>query len=284
MMPAARSNDALDNLRSLIPQSWRARLLSVARLLRLVPDPRSYSEFRRLERITDASHCREPAASLRIRALRGRKVTVRPGTTDLTTLMDTFGWAYHLPPPNLDRRRFTSIWDLGSNVGFTIAHLAQICPRARIVGVELDRGNAAVARRNIAPWSDRCELIEAAVWVEDGTLGYRRDDGQEWGFRVAPLIDGGTAANAVAAAISLNTLVKRAPARIDYVKMDIEGAESQVLRRNTEWAARVDSIKVEVHEPYSVADCIADLRELGFEASEDGKHHACVIGTRQSAA
>jgi hypothetical protein len=58
---------------------------------------------------------------------------------------------------------------------------------------------------------------------------------------------------------------------VDFVKMDIEGAEAQVLRRATEWAERVRSIKVEVHRTYSVSDGANDLRALGFETRIDDR-------------
>jgi hypothetical protein len=67
---------------------------------------------------------------------------------------------------------------------------------------------------------------------------------------------------------------------IDYVKMDIEGAEREVLRSNTEWAERVRCIKVEVHHGYSKDDCIADLQRLGFQAYPDATHFICVVGIR----
>ncbi len=281
MVRSLGSMDALGPVRRLIPWAVRERLLSATRLLRLVPDWHSYREFHRLEKITPGQGEGQPLASLRVRALAGRSVAVRPETTDLTTLVDTFGWAYHLPPAELDRRDLHIIWDLGSNVGYTVAHLAHLFPAARIVGVELDADNAAVARRNIAPWSERCDFIHAAVWTEDGTLGYRRVAGQEYGLRVAPLMDPISEPNATAPAISLNTLLSREPSRqIDYVKMDIEGAESRVLRENTEWAASVRAIKVEIHPPYSMSDCSTDLQELGFQTIADTKHHACVIGLR----
>ena len=284
MILSARSKDALRPARALIPEGIRKRLLSVTRLGRLVPDRRSYREFRRLEKVTIREGESQPLASLRIRALAGRSVAVRPGTTDLTALVDTFGWAYHLPPTQLDRRTLKTVWDLGANVGYTVAHLAHLCPAAHIVGVELDGGNAAIARLNIAPWADRCELIQGAVWTEDGTLGYRRDLGHEYGFRVTPLADDAPEPNATASALSLNTLLLRGPARqIDYVKMDIEGAESRVLRENTEWAMSVRAIKVELHPPYSVGECLADLDKLGFEATADTRHDACVIGSRRPA-
>ena len=197
------------------PRTLRERLLSVALLVRVVPDWRSYRRFRHLQKITasECEHQHRALVSVRVRALAGRSMALRPGTTDPTTLIDTFGWAYHLPPAELDTRAFKSIWDLGSNVGYTVAHLAQLCPDAHIVGVELDADNADVARRNVAPWSDRCELIQAAVWTEDGTLGYRREPGHEYGFRVAPLTADASEANASAPAISLNTLLQQGPRR-----------------------------------------------------------------------
>ena len=85
-------------------------------------------------------------------------------------------------------------------------------------------------------------------------------------------------------ALSLNSLLAEEGRdfRVDYMKMDIEGAESEVLRQHTEWADRVDSIKVDVHPPYSVEDCLRDLRALGFEARPDRQHWACVEGVRQA--
>jgi hypothetical protein len=42
----------------------------------------------------------------------------------------------------------------------------------------------------------------------------------------------------------------------------------------------VRAIKVEVHEPYTVEACIAQLRQLGFSARADDGHPACAVGIR----
>jgi hypothetical protein len=78
----------------------------------------------------------------------------------------------------------------------------------------------------------------------------------------------------VAPAISLNTMLARFGGPVDYVKMDIEGSEREVLRTNTEWAAAVRSLKVEVHEPYTVGNCVRDLEALGFRAWLDPAHRS----------
>ena len=131
------------------------------------------------------------------------------------------------------------ILDLGANIGMTMAHLAVLYPSARIVGVELDAENAALCRENLRPWADRCTIVEAAAWTADGAVRYERRRGYEQGFHVTS-----ESGNATAPAISLNTLLARHGwDQVDFVKMDIEGAEQQVLRRATQWAERVRSIK-----------------------------------------
>jgi FkbM family methyltransferase len=260
----------------------RMRVARLGRLLRVVQLRRSLRGLRQLRRAGRSRHVPDAPVALRVKALEGRRLWVRPRTTDLTTLIETFDGAYHLPPRGSDLRGARTIWDLGSNAGFTIAHFAHLCPSARIVGVELDSGNAAMARANIQAWADRCAVIQAGVWVHDGTLQYHRQPGSEYAFRVSQSGDADAGrANASARALSLNTLLAGAPSgSVDYVKMDIEGAERQVLRENTEWAATVKAITVEIHEPYSIPECIADLRALGFKTSIDSRHRACVIGAR----
>ena len=85
----------------------------------------------------------------------------------------------------------------------------------------------------------------------------------------------------VVPALSLNSLLAREGGErrwVDYVKVDVEGAEAHLLRENTGWADRVGALKVEVHDPYTVDECLADVRSLGFAASRDTRHPACVVG------
>jgi FkbM family methyltransferase len=202
-------------------------------------------------------------------------------------LPDTFLPAEHLPPRELEPTSVRTIWDLGANVGASMAHLAVLHPQARVLGVELDEQNAALCRRNIAPWSDRCELIVGAVWTADGEVPYRRDGLDALSFRVEEGAASG--ADGTVPAYSLDTLLARqGGGTVDFVKMDVEGAEQAILREHTGWAEHVRAIKVEVHEPYTVEACVADLERLGFRAWPETAHRGTtgkppVIGVRAAA-
>jgi FkbM family methyltransferase len=217
-----------------------------------------------------------PPVDVPIPPLAGHPVRLRPARSDVRVLDDTIWGRYHLPPP--EHGAPSVIVDLGANIGLTMVHFAFLFPDARIVGVELDGENAMLARRNVAPWSDRCTVVEAAIWSSDGELTYGRES-DDWGYRV-----GGADENerTPVKAVALDTLLDSvAPNQtVDYLKVDIEGAERELFKGGGTWTERVRLLKVETHEPYSVDECIDDLSRLGFSAFADGGHWAAVVARR----
>ncbi|CAN7280140.1 FkbM family methyltransferase [Phyllobacterium sp. LjRoot231] len=215
--------------------------------------------------------------SFYLRSLGRQPIWVRPGTSDLVVLYETFGAAYDMPPKVLSPENTTRIWDLGANIGLTVARYAVAFPRARISAVELDAANADLARRNVIAFASRCEVITGAVWVEDGAIQYVLVEGMEHGAHVTGDPVGSQTRSAPA--WSLDTLLKD-DERVDFIKMDIEGAEALVLKQNTEWAGKVGCLKVECHSPYTVAQAAADLEALGYDVERDSKHWASVLALK----
>jgi FkbM family methyltransferase len=239
---------------------------------RVTSDGRSLRTFVRLARGTSSGDS-PSAAALRLRPLGGHEVVVRPGTSDLGTVWGTFARRYHLPPAELGTPR--TIWDLGANIGLTMAHFACLFPLARVLGVELDANNVALARQNLAPWADRCEVIHGAVWRTDGEVYYGGWPAATSDYQVT-----GAAEGVPVRAVSLATLMRERGGPVDYLKIDVEGAECDLLRDGTGWASEVRCLKVELHGDYSTGRCEADLRRLGFTTRPDPHHWACVVGLR----
>ncbi|MGI8597514.1 MAG: FkbM family methyltransferase [Thermoleophilaceae bacterium] len=267
-----------------VPEPLKERMRLAAAYVRLTSDRESLRRFAAMRRAAPAD---DPAAvepvAVRARALGGREVLVRPGTSDADTLWDALVRRYHLPPPEAvsggGAAGPASVLDLGANIGLTVAHLSTLFPHAWVVGVELDAANAALARRNVAPWSARCSVLEGAVWPEGGELEYHGWSANTSSFRVTDDEDS-TAVVRHARAVSLSSLVEEAGA-VDYVKMDIEGAEARVLTERIGWARAVRTIKVEVHPPYTVDGCARDLEALGFATRRDRRHSWAVVGVRR---
>ena len=263
------------------PSLVKRALVRPFALLRLTSDWRSYREFMRMREAGAHTGEGESEVELHIGRLAGRPVVIREGTADVDTLWDVFIHRYHLPPAFVMRRGVHQIWDLGANVGLTMADMAVEFPDAKtIVGIELDADNAALARRNVEPWDDRAQVVHAAAWPDDGQTWYHRWPGGTSGYHVHPPTPGEEPQGPVVPTLSLNTVIAQTGGPVSYVKMDVEGAERELLARNTEWAAQVSCIKVEVHGDYTVDDCVADLRRLGFAARRDRRHKAAVLGVR----
>jgi FkbM family methyltransferase len=265
-----------DAVRRVAPKSlWRlaARLLAVWRWADVV----RLRDVRLVRRLQEARHQvqhREQPYAVYVRPLR-KRVLLREGTSDAQVLAETFIGLYHLPPPEVPEPR--TILDLGSNIGLTVAHYAVLFPRARILGIELDPESADLARRNVADWSDRCEVITGAAWVRDEEVQFERILGEEFGSHVRERSDKSISVPGY----GLTGLVERLGGEVDFLKMDIEGGEDEVLVHNTGWAEAVRSIKIEVHHgPTALEECRRHLVDLGFDVRSDERHWAGLVAVR----
>jgi FkbM family methyltransferase len=201
----------------------------------------------------------------------------RPRTSDAHSLFVTMHDRFHLPPIPL--RKDCVILDLGANAGYTAAHLACLYPQARIIGMEMDETNAQLARVNVAAFQPQCHIIHAAAWTGDGWITYGGQ--REEAYKICEIQESPPSHVRRAPARGINSILEEFDLdRIDYVKMDIEGAESAVLTYATEWLDRVLSLKVEIHPPASIEQIIGALARKGFAAWRDDRHPACVAASR----
>jgi FkbM family methyltransferase len=248
------------------------RVHNLARLSRAAAGPRGLAGVGRVLLADRAPGLRrDEIVAVPMRGLGGRPLMVRPRTSDLYNA----AWYYlddlHLPPPGIRDEPLERICELGSNIGAALTALALNYPRARLVGAEPDAGNAAVARRNVARFGDRCEIVEAGIWDRDSELVVERSSEHgEHGFTVRERDASDPADTPSISALSIDHLLAQhmPEAQVDYMHVSIEGAEPRVLAAGGDWPARTRSMTIELH-PYAgfaAEDCIPALRRLGFEA------------------
>jgi FkbM family methyltransferase len=229
------------------------------------------------------------AVALNVSGLDGRPLLVRPRSSDIDVVWDTFVADVNLPPEELRDEPLRHIVELGTNIGAGLSRLAVMYPQATLLGVEPDPENVALARRNLAGFGDRCEIVESAIWDSDAQLVVERGR-REWALVVRPREPGDPADWPDIPARSVGSVLAGfAPGEdIDYLLVDIEGSELRVLEgTDTAWAQRVRSIRVECETEYhgDPDRCARALSALGFQVRvEPLAWGAFVFGVRPPAA
>ena len=256
------------------------RLRRLARYLRLMSRLcRPGRDLAAIWRLRPGGGFRGPVV-LHPRALGGAPVAVRAGTTDRRTFFTTFARRFH-HPPEAAPARIAGVLDLGANVGYTAADLAARFPSASIVAVEMDAANFAQACRNTLAFRERVRCVRAAVWIDDAGVSYRRGALQD---AFAVCVDDGACDGPVATAPSMTPgrLLDLLPSgRADFVKVDVEGAEAQLLRPgHAGWLARVESLTVELHPPAVPADVQRWLQDAGFTVRRSATHPRALAAWR----
>lgn len=199
--------------------------------------------------------CRDATLTVRLPGL-PHDLTIRPTKPDVLVLWQTFGLRQCAVPLS---RAPSLILDAGANIGCTAVFLANTYPGARIVAVEPDAGNAALARKNCATYP-QVELVEGAVWPRPMMLEIENPGGESWAFRMRekPRDAGGGGMKG----LTIDELTGGAP--IDLLKVDIEGGEEQLFTQETGWLSRVGAMLIELHGANCTRAVETAAREAGF--------------------
>jgi len=211
-----------------------------------------------------------------MKALGGRPLAVRPGTSDIYNA----AWYYldeiYLPAPELRDRELARICELGSNMGAALCALAVRYPQAQLLGAEPDPSTAALAARNVAQFDDRCEVVQTGIWDANVALVFEPSARYgSHGLAVRPREAGDDESLTGIQAVTVDALLREhmPKGQIDYMHVSIEGSERQVLAAGGEWVKRVGCLRVELQPQvdYGAEECIAQLEALGYRAFTDAE-------------
>jgi FkbM family methyltransferase len=152
------------------------------------------------------------------------------------------------------------IIDGGANIGLSVIYFKRRYPGARITAFEADPHVAGVLGKNLAAHGlTDVDIRAEALWSSDTELAFLSDGAD--GGRVVPSNKGEIRIPAVALSSFLDEPV-------DFLKLDIEGAECEVLQSCRGRLGNVEKAFVEYHsragEPQQLPDLLALLRDEGF--------------------
>ena len=159
------------------------------------------------------------------------------------------------------------ILDCGSHIGISILYFKRMYPRARIIAFEPDKDNFVILQKNIAVNGlVDITVINAALAAQQGmTTFYREIDGLSPDTRGNSIIKAWGDRGGNETTVSTVCLSSYVGSRVDYLKLDIEGAECQVLEEAQSKLKYVKELYVEFHgtdfNPENNLDSIISILE-----------------------
>lgn len=166
----------------------------------------------------------------------------------------------------LSDMQIATILDLGANIGLASAWFLSNFPEASVLAVEAAADNVATCRENLAPYGSRARVVHGAAWSSRASLTlHRKVCAADNTVKEARA---GDATEMKVQGWDLLSLIEMSGfPQVDLLKIDIEGAESEVFRADvSKWLGRVRNLCIELHGETS--------REVFFRAlgAYDYKH------------
>ncbi len=133
------------------------------------------------------------------------------------------------------------IYDCGANIGMSCLYFKKLYPRAKIKAFEADPKIAKILEKNLKRNNvlDGIKVINNAVWVDDNGIEFS-SDGADGGS----IYRNGTKTKINS--IRLKDFLEK-EGKIDMLKIDIEGAEYEVLKDCSDSLDNVSNLFVEYH-------------------------------------
>ena len=148
------------------------------------------------------------------------------------------------------------IIDCGANIGLSVIYLKKICPTATITAFEPDPNNFELLKKNIASHDlQNIVLKNEAVWKKNDMLSFESEGTMSSKIVFDRKGDG----SKLTKAIRLKDYLNR---KIDFLKIDIEGAEYEVLCDISDNLSFVENLFVEYHGMFGQVNELSKLFDL----------------------
>lgn len=171
------------------------------------------------------------------------KVHLRINTTDLEVFQQSvIGKECE---SNLYNTSPKYIVDCGANIGMASIIYTNMFPKARIFSIEPDSDNFKSLVRNTKDYKNITPL-NLGIWYKSCHIEVKNKDVGSWSFEFQEVNQRGKGTPA----ISISDLMSEYQIpKIDILKIDIEGAEKELLENNSDkWLPRVDTLVIELHD------------------------------------
>jgi FkbM family methyltransferase len=188
-----------------------------------------------------------------------KTISFTDATSFLHTLNEIFGQDLYLFKSDNDQ---PLIIDIGSNIGLSILYFKKLYPLSTIVGFEPDPEIFAILLKNLKEFeAAKVNVYNSAAWKFDGELSFYSE-----GALSGSLYKIENSKAIKVPALDINKFISERD--IDFLKIDVEGAEYDILNHIKKHLKKVKRIFVEYHDKKNTSQelhlILNILSEAGF--------------------
>ncbi len=196
------------------------------------------------KRLSNTLICFKPKSLL-------KSVYIRPNSSDFAVLRQIIG--KEELKFDLEKSPNTII-DAGANIGLSSVFFANMWPSATILAIEPDEANYEMLELNTKHYPN-ITCIKCAMWYRRANLNISNPNADFFSYQVHESSDSESGIQGYSVPEILDIMGCR---HVDFLKLDIEGAEHHLFSNRHEWLNQVGAVALELHERYSpgVTECI----------------------------
>jgi FkbM family methyltransferase len=148
------------------------------------------------------------------------------------------------------------ILDCGAHIGVGVLYYKKICPSANIIAFEPDDQNYALLKKNVDSHQlQNVTCLNEAVWTEDTILQFIENGNM--GSKISSSATGNNVIN-----VKASRLKKYLNEPIEFLKIDIEGAEYNVLTDIRDSLGSIKKIFLEYHGTFEQENELLEIFEI----------------------
>lgn len=161
------------------------------------------------------------------------------------------------------------IVDAGANIGLSVLYFKRLYPRSTVVAYEPDAAIFGLLEKNVGRLPG-VDLHRAAAWVEDTELTFFSEGS------LAGSSEMDFAGQGVETKVKAERLLDQLDRPVDFLKIDIEGAENKVLFDIEPALKNVDHLFFEYHsvpgQPQLLGELLDLVKRTGYRYIINGPH------------
>ena len=150
------------------------------------------------------------------------------------------------------------ILDCGAHIGMSILFFKNIYPEASIIAFEPDTHNYELTKKNLENWKYKdVELVKKAVWINNGSIQFNQlnDMGSS-------IVESGNNNSGDVISVECVRLKDFLVNKVDFLKLDIEGAEFAVINDCMDKLQNVENLFIEYHGKFEEMDKLNSILNI----------------------